>query len=62
MRYPICEVFSINGVVVKSHSMGNQVAGEYSLDLDLSALPDGIYFIRLQAGEIVETTKIIILK
>jgi hypothetical protein len=62
VQYAICEVFSINGVVVKSHSMGNQVAGEYSMDLDLSALPNGIYFIRLHAGKMVETAKIVLLK
>ena len=56
------EVYSSDGVLVKSQSIGKYAAGEYTVDLDLSYLPDGVYYIRLQAGEMVETVKIVLLK
>jgi hypothetical protein len=57
--YLILEVYASDGVMVKSQSIGYQSAGEYSVDLDLGDLPDGLYFVRLQAGAMVETAKII---
>ncbi|HSG67610.1 MAG TPA: T9SS type A sorting domain-containing protein, partial [Bacteroidales bacterium] len=35
---------------------------ETKMDLNLSHLPDGVYLLRLQAGDVVETAKIIIRK
>jgi hypothetical protein len=61
-RYLIFEVYSSDGVMVKSLPLGYQSAGEYSVDLDLGDLPNGIYFVRLQAGEMTETAKIILQK
>jgi hypothetical protein len=37
-------------------------AGSYSYEWDLSNLASGLYLYRLQAGDYVETKKIIILK
>ena len=37
-------------------------AGTYKVEIDARNLPDGIYFYRLQAGEFIETKKMILLK
>ena len=39
-----------------------QAPGEHVVDFDVSWLPAGIYLVRLQAGEVSETTKMIVLK
>ena len=41
---------------------GMQQPGKHEMELDLTHLPNGLYLIRLQAGEWVETTKIILYK
>jgi hypothetical protein len=37
-------------------------AGEHKFTFDASALPSGIYFTRVQAGEFVKTQKLLLLK
>jgi hypothetical protein len=61
-RYLIFEVYSADGVKVKTLFSGKQVAGEHTMNADLSDLPDGLYFIRLKAGKNVETAKVILIK
>jgi predicted outer membrane repeat protein len=61
-RYLIFEVYSADGVKVKTLFSGKQAAGEHTMNADLSDLPDGLYFIRLQAGEEVETAKLLLIK
>ena len=55
-------VLSMQGELLETLSPGMQNQGEYSLNLDLSQLPDGLYLIRLQAGNQVETIKVVLLK
>jgi hypothetical protein len=39
-----------------------QAPGEYTVQFDASALPAGIYLIRMQAGHVTETQKLIVLR
>jgi hypothetical protein len=56
------KVFSINGVEVKTLFSGIKEAGKHTMDVDLSDLPDGLYFIRLQTGSDVTTAKFVLIK
>jgi hypothetical protein len=56
------EVFSLNGFRIKTFSIGKQQPGIHEIQLDLSKLPDGMYFLRMQAGEMAEIIKIVIQK
>lgn len=37
-------------------------AGEYEVEFDGSALPSGIYFYQLKAGQYTETRKMVLIK
>jgi len=56
------EVYSANGVRVKTLFNAVQKPGNYSMNFDIDDLPDGLYFIRLQAEKKVETAKLILIK
>ena len=62
IRNQKCELFSVDGLLVKTLMDGMQQPGKHELEFDLSDLPNGLYLIRLQAGEHVQTAKIILLK
>jgi photosystem II stability/assembly factor-like uncharacterized protein len=55
-------VYDINGKLIKEFINGKQNAGEYTYEFDGSGLPSGIYFYRLQAGNIKDTKKMVLLK
>jgi len=55
-------VLNTHGEVLYSYYYGEEIPGGHSTKLDLSHLPNGLYLIRLQAGDRVETTKIILHK
>ena len=69
IRYQIPE---LSFVTLKVYDViGNEVAtlineektvGNYQVEFDASSLSSGIYFYRLQAGEFVETKKMILMK
>jgi M6 family metalloprotease-like protein len=40
----------------------NQIAGYYELEFDASTLPSGVYFYQMQAGNYVETKKMMLMK
>jgi len=56
------EVYNILGQKVASLVDGKQKAGYKTVRWDAGALSSGIYFYRLQAGDFVETKKMILLK
>ncbi len=61
-RYLILEIYSSDGVKAKTLFAGKQQAGEHKMHFNLSNLPNGIYVLRLQAGEQVETEKVVLIK
>lgn len=55
-------VYSINGEKVAELINEMQTAGSYNIPFNANGLASGTYFYRLQAGEFVQTKKMIILK
>jgi len=56
------EVFDLLGRCVANLAKGVQPAGNYSILFDGSGLPSGLYFYRLQAGNFIQTQKMVLLK
>jgi len=56
------EVFDLLGRRLGTLTDGMQPAGNYSVLFDGSALPSGLYFYRLNAGNFVQTQKMVLLK
>ncbi|MDY0104595.1 MAG: T9SS type A sorting domain-containing protein [Lentimicrobium sp.] len=54
------KVYSILGQEVAVIQQERQSAGNYTIDTDLSALKSGLYMVKLDAGEVQSTTKLII--
>jgi hypothetical protein len=55
-------VYNTLGEEVKQLVNGVKEAGSYSVELNATSLPSGIYFYRLQAGSFVETKKMVLMK
>ncbi|MBI3788881.1 MAG: T9SS type A sorting domain-containing protein [Ignavibacteriales bacterium] len=60
--YMTLKVFNLLGEEVKTLLKGYFVAGDHEINQDFSNLPSGVYLYRLEAGSIVETKKLILLK
>ena len=56
------KVYDILGNEVATLVNEEKPAGEYEVEFNGSNLPSGIYFYKLQAGNLVETKKMILLK
>ena len=56
------EVFDTDGNKVKTLVDEIKEAGTYKVEFDASKLPSGIYFYRLQAGDYIETKKMVLMK
>lgn len=56
------ELFNVFGACVKQMTIGNEVAGEHTVAMDFSTFSNGVYFIRLGAGESSQTIKFIVAK
>jgi hypothetical protein len=56
------KVFDLLGSEVEELVKGEIEAGTYDINFNASNLPSGIYFYRLQAGDFVQTRKMILLK
>ena len=59
IQYTVFKLYSIEGAEVRILLSEFQQPGEYELTFDISDLPDGIYFVRLQAGQMARSEKII---
>jgi hypothetical protein len=53
------ELYNITGIRMKTLLDTQEPAGEYELEFDISELPDGMYYIRMQLGKQVQTRKIV---
>ena len=56
------QVYNLLGEVMVTLVNEEKSAGTYDVEFDASNLPSGIYFYKLQAGNFVETKKMILLK
>lgn len=56
------KVFDILGKEVKTLVNEEKPMGEYEVEFDGSALPSGIYFYQLKAGEYLETKKMVLIR
>lgn len=54
------EMFSINGQRVKQIMSQKVLPGKYKMEVDVSSLKPGIYFVKVHAGKDVEVRKLII--
>jgi flagellar hook assembly protein FlgD len=55
-------VFNLLGEEVATLVSGNQDAGAHSVQWDATRQPSGVYFYRLQAGDFIETKKLVLLR
>jgi hypothetical protein len=53
------DILSLDGRLVWTQQAGNQ-SGEYQLPLDFSTMENGLYFIRIQSGDLRGTVKILV--
>ncbi len=56
------EVYDINGKLMLTKNLGKLLKGTYNETLDVSALANGTYFVRLVAGTQSKLSKIVVLK
>lgn len=56
------QVFNVLGEMVHQLAKGTSDAGRHSITFNATNLPSGIYFYRLQAGEVVQTQKMVLLR
>jgi len=62
MSFVTLRVYDVLGNEVTTLINGENTAGYYEIKFDASVLASGIYFYRLQAGDYVETKKMILMK
>ncbi len=58
----VIKVFDILGREIETLVNEEKPVGSYEVEFDATALPSGIYFYRLQAGDFVETKKMVLMK
>jgi hypothetical protein len=55
-------IHDVTGRLVERLVSGVRPAGEHEVRWDAKAQPSGIYFYRLEAGDVVQTRKMVLLK
>jgi hypothetical protein len=58
----ILKIYDILGNEIQTLVNEEKPTGNYSIDLNATYLPSGVYFYRLQAGDFVQTRKMILIK
>jgi len=58
--FTVIDLYSIEGIMIKRLVNEEVIAGEHVMTVDLSDLPAGIYFVRLQAGNRLETARVVV--
>ncbi|MBW7872455.1 MAG: DUF4082 domain-containing protein [Ignavibacteria bacterium] len=56
------KIYDVTGTLVKTLVSENKVVGNYKVTFDASALGSGVYFYRLEAGDVAITKKMMLLK
>ena len=56
------KIYDILGREVKTINQGEQVPWHYKVSFNASALASGVYFYRIEAGDFIQTKKMILLK
>jgi hypothetical protein len=62
LRYTILKVYDVLGSEITTLVNEEKPVGNYEFVFDASALSSGVYFYRLQAGDFVETKKMVLMK
>jgi hypothetical protein len=62
LSFVTLKVFDVLGNEIKTLLVEEKPIGSYEVEFDAIGLPSGIYFYRLQAGDFIETKKMILLK
>lgn len=55
-------IYDINGRLVETLVNGEMQAGDHEIVWNAGEKPSGVYFLRLQSGDFIETQKIILMK
>lgn len=58
----VLKVYDMLGRDVRTLVEQKQMAGEYEVEFEARELPSGVYFYRMQAGDFVETKKLMLLR
>ena len=58
--YLISDLYMISGSKIRELISKKAYPGEYEMEIDVSDLPAGVYFIRLQAGNEVVVRKLVV--
>lgn len=56
------KIYDVLGREVKTLVYGKQTAGEYNIAFDAEKLSGGVYYYRLQAGDFIQTRKMLLLR
>jgi len=59
-RYLISDLYSISGQKIRRLLNEVKMPGEYEIEVDLSEVPAGVYVVRLQVGDWIETEKLLV--